>query len=110
MTMKEPEEEEESRESMEGEERTPDGISEHTLMLDEERVDPHLRVRLPPSLACLSARQLEKADRNATRKLDIMLMPALVVLYILYVLVMVAILTKGITSTGRVSPRPSWQV
>jgi len=48
-------------------------------------VDRHLQVQLPESLQGLSAEEIAKIDKEATRKLDILLMPILVILYILYV-------------------------
>jgi len=43
----------------------------------------HLAVQMPASLAALSPEELAEVDRMATRKLDILLMPILVALYIL---------------------------
>jgi hypothetical protein len=48
-----------------------------------EDVDRHLQVQLPESLQGLSAEEMAKIDKEATRKLDILLMPILVILYIL---------------------------
>ena len=52
---------------------------------DNHVVDRHLQVELPASLVGLSAEEIAKVDRQATKKLDILLMPTLVSLYILYV-------------------------
>jgi hypothetical protein len=57
-----------------------DGYNEKVLGGD---VDRHLQVRLPESLQGLSEEELAKIDKEATRKLDILLMPILVILYIL---------------------------
>ncbi|CAD6589101.1 MAG: hypothetical protein TREMPRED_005266 [Tremellales sp. Tagirdzhanova-0007] len=46
-------------------------------------IDRHLQVRIPASLANLSPEELAEVDRQATRKLDILLLPVLVSLYIL---------------------------
>jgi hypothetical protein len=46
-------------------------------------VDRHLQIQLPESLQGLSAEEMTKIDKEATRKLDILLMPILVTLYIL---------------------------
>ncbi|WRT70135.1 uncharacterized protein IL334_007129 [Kwoniella shivajii] len=46
-------------------------------------IDRHLAVQLPESLQGLSAEEIEKIDKAATRKLDLLLMPVLVALYIL---------------------------
>jgi hypothetical protein len=45
--------------------------------------DRHLAVEVPISLQGLSAEDLAEVDRKVTRKLDLLLMPVLVVLYIL---------------------------
>ena len=46
----------------------------------------HLQVQMPAELAALSPEELAEVDRQATKKLDILLMPILVSLYILSVL------------------------
>ncbi|WVR00120.1 hypothetical protein IAU59_007262 [Kwoniella sp. CBS 9459] len=46
-------------------------------------VDRHLAVQLPESLQGLSAEEIAAIDKAATKKLDILLMPVLVFLYIL---------------------------
>lgn len=46
-------------------------------------VDRHLQIQLPESLQGLSEEEIAKIDKEATRKLDILLMPILVILYIL---------------------------
>ncbi|WVQ84672.1 hypothetical protein IAT38_006827 [Cryptococcus sp. DSM 104549] len=62
---------------------------EHSITNDDvavkfdDSIDRHLAVRLPESLVGLSAEEIERIDKAATRKLDILLMPILVVLYIL---------------------------
>jgi hypothetical protein len=43
----------------------------------------HLMVQMPAELAALSPEELAEVDRKATKKLDILLMPILVSLYIL---------------------------
>ncbi|KLT44738.1 MFS general substrate transporter [Cutaneotrichosporon oleaginosum] len=45
--------------------------------------DDHLAVRLPASLATLTEEEREAAAKRATRKVDIMLIPALTLLYLL---------------------------
>jgi predicted GNAT superfamily acetyltransferase len=45
--------------------------------------DDHLAVHLPASLAGLSEEEREAAAKRATRKVDIMLIPALTLLYLL---------------------------
>jgi hypothetical protein len=45
--------------------------------------DRHLAVEMPASLVGLTDEEREAVDRAATRKLDILLMPTLVALYIL---------------------------
>lgn len=52
---------------------------------EQDDVDRHLQVQLPESLQGLSVEEIAKIDKEATRKLDILLMPILVILYILYV-------------------------
>ena len=52
---------------------------------NDDDVDRHLQVQLPESLHGLSPEEIAKIDREATRKLDILLMPILVILYILFV-------------------------
>lgn len=51
----------------------------------DNSIDRHLQVELPASLVGLSEAELAEVDRRATKKLDILLMPTLVSLYILYV-------------------------
>ena len=51
--------------------------------IEKDGVDRHLQVQVPSSLVGLSAEEIAEVDRKATRKLDILLMPILVVLYIL---------------------------
>ncbi|WVR07590.1 hypothetical protein IAU60_004632 [Kwoniella sp. DSM 27419] len=46
-------------------------------------IDRHLEVKLPESLQGLSPEEIDVIDRAATRKLDILLMPVLIALYIL---------------------------
>lgn len=48
-------------------------------------VNHHLAVQMPAELAALSPEELAEVDRKATKKLDILLMPILVALYILCV-------------------------
>lgn len=43
----------------------------------------HLQVQMPAELAALSPEELAEVDKKATKKLDILLMPILVALYIL---------------------------
>ena len=72
-------------------------------------VDRHLQVQLPESLQGLSAEEIAKIDKEATRKLDILLMPILVILYILYVQSpthMLALTMTAIISTGKTLLRP----
>ena len=49
----------------------------------KDGVDRHLAVQLPEVLRDLSPEELAAIDKSATRKLDILLMPTLMVLYIL---------------------------
>ncbi|ORY30756.1 putative nicotinamide mononucleotide permease [Naematelia encephala] len=51
--------------------------------LDNDGVDRHLAVRVPEILLNLSPEELAAADRSATRKLDMLLMPTLILLYLL---------------------------
>ncbi|OCF61388.1 nicotinamide mononucleotide permease [Kwoniella mangroviensis CBS 10435] len=48
-----------------------------------DNVDRHLAVQVPESLRGLSEDEIAKIDKAATRKIDILLMPTLVALYIL---------------------------
>lgn len=45
--------------------------------------DDHLVVQLPPILASLSEEELAAVDKAATRKVDILLLPTLFILYVL---------------------------
>jgi hypothetical protein len=49
----------------------------------KDDIDRHLEVKVPESLQDLSAEEIAEIDRNTTRKLDILMMPTLVVLYVL---------------------------
>lgn len=53
--------------------------------VDDDDVDKHLQIQIPASLRGLSPEEIAVIDKAATRKLDILLMPILVILYILYV-------------------------
>lgn len=46
-------------------------------------VDRHLAIHLPPSLAGLDELALQRMDASVTRKVDTLLLPILIVLYIL---------------------------
>ncbi|WWC64478.1 uncharacterized protein I303_107088 [Kwoniella dejecticola CBS 10117] len=48
-----------------------------------DNIDRHLAVQVPESLQGLSDEELDRIDKAATRKVDILLMPTLVALYIL---------------------------
>lgn len=54
----------------------------HEKMADDH-VDRHLAVEIPATLVHLSPEELAAVEKKATWKLDILLMPALVVLYVL---------------------------
>jgi hypothetical protein len=49
----------------------------------EDGIDRHLDLQMPESLRGLSTEQIAVIDKAATRKLDILLMPILLILYIL---------------------------
>lgn len=51
--------------------------------VSDDHVDKHLQIEVPESLRGLSAEEIAVIDKAATRKLDILLMPILVILYIL---------------------------
>lgn len=55
--------------------------------VDLDGVDRHLAVTYPDSLVGLSDEELADVDRRATRKMDILLMPTLMALYVLNYLV-----------------------
>lgn len=46
-------------------------------------IDQHLQIEIPESLRGLSEEEIAAIDKAATKKLDILLMPILVILYIL---------------------------
>lgn len=48
-------------------------------------IDRHLATQVPEILQGLSEDEIAAIDKSTTRKLDILLMPTLVALYILYV-------------------------
>ena len=73
---------------------TKDHLDSYNEKAHDDDVDRHLQVQLPESLQGLSAEELVKIDKEATRKLDILLMPILVILYILYVCCRTTLLTK----------------
>jgi len=64
---------------------TKDHLDTYNEKEQGDDVDRHLQVQLPESLQGLSAEEIAKIDKEATRKLDILLMPILVILYILFV-------------------------
>jgi hypothetical protein len=70
---------------------TKDHLDTYNEKEQGDDVDRHLQVQLPESLQGLSAEEIAKIDKEATRKLDILLMPILVILYILFVLVLAQI-------------------
>lgn len=49
----------------------------------DDTIDRHLAVKLPDSLIGLSDEEMAALDKSATRKLDTLLMPVIVILYIL---------------------------
>lgn len=49
----------------------------------DDVVDRHLDIEVPESLRGMSEEEITAIDKAATKKLDILLMPILVVLYIL---------------------------
>ena len=49
----------------------------------DDAIDRHLDIEVPESLRGLSEEEIAAIDKSATKKLDILLMPILVVLYIL---------------------------
>lgn len=53
------------------------------LKENHDVVDHHLAVSVPASIAALSEAERVALDKATTRKVDLLLMPALVVLYIL---------------------------
>ncbi|KAL1412169.1 hypothetical protein Q8F55_003179 [Vanrija albida] len=68
---------------------TPGSSSERTPLLagtplkPGTPVDRHLAIQLPPSLVGFDDAALERMDRSVTRKVDTLLLPILIVLYIL---------------------------
>lgn len=60
-------------------------LEESIHEIEKDNVDRHLAVQLPEVLQGLSKEEIIAIDNAATKKLDILLMPILVVLYILYV-------------------------
>jgi hypothetical protein len=62
---------------------TNDHFDSYNEKANGDDVDRHLQVQLPESLQGLSSEEIAKIDKEATRKLDILLMPILVILYIL---------------------------
>lgn len=50
---------------------------------DRDGIDRHLAVRFPDSLVGLSDAEIDAVDRAATRKVDILLIPTLMFLYVL---------------------------
>lgn len=62
-------------------EKRSDEFAEHKEL--EDGVDRHLAVAVPKSLQGLSESEMTSIDSKVTRKVDILLMPALVVLYVL---------------------------
>ena len=54
-----------------------------TKTLSEDGIDRHLAITKPDILAGLSEEETAALDKSTTRKLDILLMPTLVALYIL---------------------------
>jgi hypothetical protein len=83
---------------------TKDHLDTYNEKEQGDDVDRHLQVQLPESLQGLSAEEIAKIDKEATRKLDILLMPILVILYILFVLVLAQIAStneSGIISTDK---------
>jgi hypothetical protein len=63
-----------------------EGVDETVHDIDDG-VDRHLAVKYPESLVGLSEAELAAVDRKATRKIDILLMPTLMALYVLNYLV-----------------------
>lgn len=61
--------------------------NEEIVVVDPDGVDRHLAVKYPESLVNLSEEELAAVDRKATRKVDILLMPTLMALYVLNYLV-----------------------
>lgn len=49
----------------------------------QDGVDRHLAVKFPPSLQGLSEAEIAEIDRKATRKMDILMIPTLMSLYVL---------------------------
>lgn len=68
----------------------------HVDDVDVDGIDRHLAVKYPDSLVGLSDEELANVDRRATRKIDILLMPTLMALYVLNYLV---------SSNERTAPR-----
>ncbi|ODN99098.1 hypothetical protein I350_07253 [Cryptococcus amylolentus CBS 6273] len=62
-------------------EKTSQEHLEHIKSADD--IDRHLAVQVPASLQGLSVEEVEAIDKRATRKLDLLLMPVLLVLYVL---------------------------
>lgn len=48
-----------------------------------DSIDRHLEVTLPAALEGLSDDEIAELDKRATRKIDILLMPTLIILYVL---------------------------
>ncbi|BEJ12346.1 hypothetical protein CspHIS471_0208060 [Cutaneotrichosporon sp. HIS471] len=58
-------------------------LDETVPHVDTDGVDRHLAVKYPESLVGLSEAELDAVDRRATRKIDLLLMPTLMALYVL---------------------------
>lgn len=58
--------------------------AEHFEQLDKgSKIDDQLAVHLPESIRGLSESEIESMHKKITRKIDILLLPTLVILYIL---------------------------
>jgi hypothetical protein len=60
-----------------------DNLESLPQKFQEDDIDRHLDLQVPESLRSLSAEEIAVIDKAATRKLDILLMPILIILYIL---------------------------
>ena len=55
----------------------------HASFSKDDGVDRHLQVQMPTSLVGLDVHQLDSIDKKITWKIDLLLLPGLIVLYIL---------------------------
>lgn len=56
---------------------------EHDIKHTDDGIDRHLQVQRPASIQGLTDAELHALDRKVTHKMDLVLMPILIVLYVL---------------------------